>query len=342
MAYKINDLPSLGRNLTETDLLELSLQGATGSRKITGEEIVNGSFNLVSAEVTHNGNPSTGGTIYHQGYNLYRQYGAFYNNPLIGVSETYIYNIKDYTQFYFAYDDVTYGNPSEITIDNESVLNASINLYGAGYTLNFTGEFFKDTNQLNGFGKLKFPRCIGMEQAYLNGNPFVDVDMPSLEWVQGVFSLGGTVKKVDLPNLQYVGYLQISYTTFNAPDTTVSLPSLKYTAGQVYMYSNNGIESLDLPSLIATRGISIQYCPMLTSLNVPSLVTVGFTYSDRFVSVQSCPLDQVSVDMILQRIDLGGQSNGTISIGSICSPPSAAGYVAVSNLVSKGWSVSTN
>lgn len=40
MAYKINDLTALGRNLQDTDELEVSLAGATGSRKITGQEII--------------------------------------------------------------------------------------------------------------------------------------------------------------------------------------------------------------------------------------------------------------------------------------------------------------
>ena len=38
---KIVDLPALGRNLASTDLFELSLAGGTGSRKITGQEILN-------------------------------------------------------------------------------------------------------------------------------------------------------------------------------------------------------------------------------------------------------------------------------------------------------------
>lgn len=40
MAYKINDLTALGRNLDPTDLLEVSLTGGTGSRKITGAQII--------------------------------------------------------------------------------------------------------------------------------------------------------------------------------------------------------------------------------------------------------------------------------------------------------------
>ena len=40
---KIVNLPALGRNLASTDLFELSLAGGTGSRKITGQEIMNAS-----------------------------------------------------------------------------------------------------------------------------------------------------------------------------------------------------------------------------------------------------------------------------------------------------------
>ena len=40
---KIVNLPSLGRDLASTDLFELSLAGGTGSRKITGQEIMNAS-----------------------------------------------------------------------------------------------------------------------------------------------------------------------------------------------------------------------------------------------------------------------------------------------------------
>lgn len=48
MAYRINDLTPLGRNLSSTDELEVSLTGATGSRKITGAQII-GSVGAVTS-----------------------------------------------------------------------------------------------------------------------------------------------------------------------------------------------------------------------------------------------------------------------------------------------------
>lgn len=50
---KIFDLPPLGRDLASTDLLELSLAGGTGSRKITGQEIMNTSkLNIGTTAIT--------------------------------------------------------------------------------------------------------------------------------------------------------------------------------------------------------------------------------------------------------------------------------------------------
>ena len=54
---KIVDLPPLGRDLASTDLLELSLAGGTGSRKITGQEIMNAS------KLSINNTPIINGTV---------------------------------------------------------------------------------------------------------------------------------------------------------------------------------------------------------------------------------------------------------------------------------------
>jgi len=56
---KINDLTALGRNLASTDLLELSLAGGTGSRKITGQEIIN----AIPSGITIGTTAITSGTV---------------------------------------------------------------------------------------------------------------------------------------------------------------------------------------------------------------------------------------------------------------------------------------
>ena len=59
---KINDLPALGRDLASTDLFEMSLAGGTGSRKITGQEIING-IPLPPSGITIGTTAITSGTV---------------------------------------------------------------------------------------------------------------------------------------------------------------------------------------------------------------------------------------------------------------------------------------
>ena len=56
---KINDLTALGRDLASTDLLELSLAGGTGSRKITGQQIIN----AIPSGITIGTTAITSGTV---------------------------------------------------------------------------------------------------------------------------------------------------------------------------------------------------------------------------------------------------------------------------------------
>jgi hypothetical protein len=60
---KIVDLPAVGRDLAATDLFEMSLAGGTGSRKITGQEIMNASKLSVNNTPVING---TAGRIFFQ------------------------------------------------------------------------------------------------------------------------------------------------------------------------------------------------------------------------------------------------------------------------------------
>ncbi len=54
-------------------------------------------------------------------------------------------------------------------------------------------------------------------------------------------------------------------------------------------------------------------------------------------------LDETSVNFILTQIDAAGTSNGTLSIsGGTNAAPTGAGATAVTNLQSRGWTVSTN
>lgn len=57
----------------------------------------------------------------------------------------------------------------------------------------------------------------------------------------------------------------------------------------------------------------------------------------------SCALTETSVDNILVSLDTAGQSNGTLSLnGGTNSAPGTTGATALANLVSRGWTVTTN
>jgi hypothetical protein len=81
---KIVDLPAVGRDLAATDLFEMSLAGGTGSRKITGQEIMNASKLSVNNTPVING---TAGRIFFQGSTNVLQQSAnlFWDNTVSGL-----------------------------------------------------------------------------------------------------------------------------------------------------------------------------------------------------------------------------------------------------------------
>jgi hypothetical protein len=92
---KIVDLPAVGRDLAATDLFEMSLVGGTGSRKITGQEIMNASKLSVNNTPVING---TSGRIFFQGStNVLQQSANLFwdatNNRLGIGTETPSYNL---------------------------------------------------------------------------------------------------------------------------------------------------------------------------------------------------------------------------------------------------------
>ena len=82
---KIVDLPAVGRDLAATDLFEMSLVGGTGSRKITGQEIMNASKLSVNNTPVING---TSGRIFFQGStNVLQQSSSLFwdNTGFLGI-----------------------------------------------------------------------------------------------------------------------------------------------------------------------------------------------------------------------------------------------------------------
>jgi hypothetical protein len=113
---KIVDLPAVGRDLAATDLFEMSLAGGTGSRKITGQEIMNASKLSVNNTPVING---TAGRIFFQGStNVLQQSGNLFwddvNGRLgVGTSNPQARYHQSQTQGIFARYDVTNANADQ-------------------------------------------------------------------------------------------------------------------------------------------------------------------------------------------------------------------------------------
>jgi len=59
--------------------------------------------------------------------------------------------------------------------------------------------------------------------------------------------------------------------------------------------------------------------------------------------LSGCSLDQTTVDNIINETDANGVLNGTLNLsGGTNSAPSGASSTALANLISKGWTVTTN
>ena len=83
---KIVDLPAVGRDLATTDLFEMSLAGGTGSRKITGQEIMNASKLNVGSTPVING--TIGRVLFEGTGNVLQQSGNLFwdnTNVRLGV-----------------------------------------------------------------------------------------------------------------------------------------------------------------------------------------------------------------------------------------------------------------
>lgn len=95
---KINELPDVGRNLSSTDMFELSLAGGTGSRKISGAQLTGGLQSQLTLTTTGTSGAATlvGDTLNIPQYSgggasgIHTQYqlpsGSIYSNIALGAN----------------------------------------------------------------------------------------------------------------------------------------------------------------------------------------------------------------------------------------------------------------
>ena len=136
-----------------------------------------------------------------------------------------------------------------------------------------------------------------------------------------------------------------SGTNFNSAwygcSSLTSFPLLDTSSGNNFDSAWYGCSSLTSFPLLDTSSSNTFYrawrfCSSLTSFPANAFDTnIATNYGE---AVGYTNLSQTSIDNILVSIDTAGQSNGTFN-QSGGSAPSAVGLAAISNLVSKGWTI---
>ena len=128
----------------------------------------------------------------------------------------------------------------------------------------------------------------------------------------------------------------------NTNQLTGSIPSLSANTALTQFYCYSNLLTGSIPSLSANTALNTFYC-YSNQITGFSGGTVSNTLGD--FRAQNNLLTQSAVDAILAAFDAAGRNSGTRTLnlgGTGNAAPSAAGLVSKSNLVAKGWTVTTN
>lgn len=129
--------------------------------------------------------------------------------------------------------------------------------------------------------------------------------------------------------------------TWASCSSLTSFPLIDVSSGTIFYAAWESCSGLtSFPLLDVSSGTNFGYtwigCSSLTSFPANMFDTCSATnFTNAFLNTN---LSQTSIDNILVSIDTAGQSNGTFN-QSGGSAPSAVGLAAISNLVSKGWTI---
>lgn len=203
------------------------------------------------------------------------------------------------------------------------------------------------------------------ESILINQNPLLtSINLNSLSSVPGgslQFSQNASLTSISLPALATTNALSIIN---NNALTSLSVTAL--TSINSLGFSGNHITSLTFSSLTTLNNASISG-PFLTTVNLSSVTTGSAEYDINGITITSIVLHAATalpssclqfdftscalpvagtggVNDILVKLDGWGRSNGSIDISgqTPSAPPSGAGATAVTNLIGKGWSVTTD
>jgi hypothetical protein len=156
--------------------------------------------------------------------------------------------------------------------------------------------------------------------------------------------LSGTIPSISFPLL--VGAQQFTITDL-AGIEKIDLPvytGAGLTFGAVDFSSNSGLKTINVPKVDFNN---LNGTNKLSFINNPALETIDLSqciWADlAAVDFSGNALSQANVDAILIRADDSGATNGVMDLsGGTSSAPSAAGAAAVTSLLAKGWTVTTN
>lgn len=337
---KISELPNADLPLDGTEVVPIVQNGV--SKQVAIDEVGSKRPSQIQPTVIHDGSPQTGIIVNERPWDPINEYYIDVQVPPINVAEEYRYVVSEFANFIFRYDSYGHNYPTQVTVNAPAIIQMQFSLYGSDFVFNTNAEFLTDTGQLQGVSSINAPNCVGAFglSGYGSQGP-LEFSFPNLKFVTNGISLGGSIGEFDVPLLEIVGNIYMGDVNF-PPNSNLSLPSLKYCKYGMFI-SAQEIQTFDLSSLIYSGGdITLDNCYALTTLIMPSLLFLGDEHNQRVFMVNGTPLNQASVDNILERLDITGQYNGMVSLGSLCSAPSAFGNLMAQSLINKGWSVTTN
>lgn len=115
---------------------------------------------------------------------------------------------------------------------------------------------------------------------------------------------------------------------------TVAIPKIPLLTYVVVTF--NGLTSFDISDNTYINHVDCSYNPL-------SDVNINGATSLQFFDAGECELTEESVNHILYELDQYGNTNGFIDLsGGSNAAPTGIGATAVTNLLAKGWTVSTN
>ena len=174
--------------------------------------------------------------------------------------------------------------------------------------------------------------------SFNNNDSMVSLDLSLVTAMSGYSQITGNalLATLDLSALQTVGAsLNINQ---NASLVSIDLSSLTSCPTELRIESNNdSLVSVDISSLVTVGNLYIRSSEVLADIiisNALSSLNIDFSRN---------ALTELSVDTILDKLDVAGYSNGTLDLsGGTNATPSAGGLASKANLVGRGWTVTNN